>query len=172
MVQLSWMNPFDHDVNQDPTPDIMRKENIYDVTCVLAFIIVPLVFMVFVYARIFLEVSRQIASLRKQTVSDSQDSRKLKYAERRVIMTFSMMLLVYTVCWLPYFILRLNDLTYINEFIIYVILWLRFLSSFLNPCLYIFGKKDFRFALKWLVRRDKRYQNEDIIPLDRVGAPV
>lgn len=172
LIQLSWMNPVDHDPHQELTPDVIKKENIYDVTCVLAFTVVPLVCMVFVYARIFNEVSRQIEFLRKQTAPDSQDSRKLKYVERKVVTTFAVMLLVYAVCWLPYFVLRLYRLDHISVIIMYVILWLRFLSSFLNPCLYIFGKKDFRSALKWSGRKDKRYHYKDMIPLKRVGAPV
>lgn len=170
LVQLSWMDPVQHDIYEDPSTDLIRKEKIYDVTCILAFIVAPLLCMVFVYAKIFAEVSRQIELLQKQNTPSGQKAKELKYAERKVVTTFSVMLLVYTICWLPYFILRLHRLDQVHVMIIYLSIWLRLLTSFLNPCLYIFGKKDFRAALKWSARKQKRCQYGNLLPLDRVGA--
>lgn len=169
LVQLSWMDPAHHDVNRVPSPDIIRSENIYDVTNLLVFFLAPLLCMVFVYGKIFAEVSRQIDLVQKQSTPGWEEAKEIKYTEKKVVTIFAVMLLVYTVGWLPYFILRLNRLEQLPPLMIYISIWLRFLTSFLNPCLYVFGKKDFRrAALKWRKTRNNYYGH--LLALDRVGA--
>lgn len=168
LVQLSWMDPVHHDVYQIPSPDVIRSENIYDITCLFVFFLAPLLCMVFVYARILAEVSRQIDLVQKQSTPGWEEAKEIKNTEKKVVIIFVVMLLVYTVCWLPYFILRLNRLEELPPLVIYICIWLRFLTSFLNPCLYVFGKRDFRAALKWRKTRNDRYGH--LLPLDRVGA--
>ena len=171
LVQLSWMDPVNHDIYQDPPHDVVRNENIYDVTSLLVFFLAPLVCMVFVYAKIFCEVSRQIDLLQKQSIPGWQEEKKLKYAERKAVTIFAVMLLVYTVGWLPYFALRLNRLDHLHPLVVHISMWLRFLTSFLNPCLYIFGKRDFREALKCMRRKSETsHEYGYMIPLDRLGA--
>lgn len=160
------MDPVHHDVYQDLTPDVIRNENIYDVTSLLVFFLAPLVCMVIVYAKIFLEVSRQIDLVQKQSTPGWEEAKEMKYTERKVVTIFAVMLLVYTVGWLPYFVLRLNRLDEVPHLVIYFSIWLRYLSSFLNPCLYVFGKRDFRAALKWRKGRKEQYAN--LLPLDHV----
>ena len=43
--------------------------------------------------------------------------------------------------------LRRFDLSALPDTFILAVVWLRYLASLLNPCMYIFGKKDFRKAL-------------------------
>ena len=159
-----------HDVYQIPSPDVIRKENIYDITCLLVFFLSPLLCMVFVYAKIFVEVSRQIDLVQKQSTPGWEETKEMKNTEKKVVTIFAVMLLVYTVGWLPYFILRLYRLEHLPPLVIYLCIWLRFLTSFLNPCLYVFGKRDFRSALKWRKTRIERYSH--LLPLDRVGAKL
>lgn len=168
LVQLSWMDPAHHDVYQVPSPDVIRSENIYDITCLLLFFFAPLLCMAFVYAKIFAEVSRQINLVQKQSTPGWEEAKEMKNTEKKVVTIFAVMLLVYTVGWLPYFILRLNRLEELPPLVIYISIWLRFLTSFLNPCLYVFGKRDFRTALKWRKTRNDHYGH--LLPLDRVGA--
>ena len=168
LVQLSWMDPAHHDVYQAPSPDVIRSENIYDITCLLLFFLAPLLCMVFVYAKIFAEVSRQIDLIQKQSTPGWEEAKEIKNTEKKVVIIFAVMLLVYTVGWLPYFILRLYRLEQVPPLFIYICIWLRFLTSFLNPCLYVFGKRDFRAALKWRKTWNDHYGH--LLPLDRVGA--
>ena len=166
LIQLSWMDLVHHDVYQDPSADVIRMENIYDVISLLVFFFAPLVCMAFVYAKIFLEVSRQINLVQKQSTPGWQETKEMKYTERKVVIIFGVMLLVYTVCWLPYFILRLSPPEHLPHLLVYICIWLRFLTSFLNPCLYVFGKRDFRAALKWRKSRKDQYAN--LLPLYHV----
>ena len=126
--------------------------------------------MAFVYSKIFFEVSRQINNIRKESYPGWQKVEEMKNAERKVISIFAVMLMVYTVCWLPYFILRFifNDGD-LHPLVAHISTWLRFLTSFLNPCLYILGKKDFRKALSRRRSRDKRCQIFLADPLERSG---
>lgn len=168
LVQLSWMDIAHHDVYQIPPPDVIRRENIYDITCLLVFFLAPLLCMVFVYAKIFVEVSRQIDLVQKRSTPGWEEAKAIKNTEKKVVTIFAVMLLVYTVGWLPYFILRLHHLEQLPPLVIYICIWLRFLTSFLNPCLYVFGKRDFRAALKRRKTRNLHYGH--LLPLDRIGA--
>ena len=168
LVQLSWMDPVHHDIYQEITPDVIKKENIYDVTSLLVFFLAPLVCMMFMYAKIFLEVSRQIDLVQKQSTPGWEKAKEMKYTERKVVIIFAVMLLVFIVGWLPYFIIRLHHPKDVPHLAIYISIWLRYLTSFLNPCMYVFGKRDFRTALK--CRKTQKDQYANLLPLDRVEA--
>ena len=167
LIQLSWIDPIHHDIYKEATADVIRKEMIYDVVSLLVFFFAPLVCMVFVYVKVFSEVSRQINNIQKESTPGWQKAKEMKNTERKVVTIFAVMLLVYAVCWLPYFLLRFlfrkDDL---HLLVLYISIWLRFLTSFLHPCLYIFGKKDFREALKWWKAQKERYRI--FLPLDRL----
>ena len=171
LIQLSWIDPGSHNVYEEATAELIRKEIIYDAVSLVIFFFAPLVCMAFVYSKIFFEVSRQINNIRKESYPGWQKVEEMKNAERKVISIFTVMLMVYTVCWLPYFILRFifNDGD-LHPLVAHISTWLRFLTSFLNPCLYIFGKKDFRKAFSRRKSREKRCQIFFLAdPLERSG---
>ena len=170
LIQLSWIDPGSHNVYEEATAELIRKEIIYDAVSLVIFFFTPLVCMAFVYSKIFFEVSRQINNIRRESYPGWQKVEEMKNAERKVLSIFAVMLMVYTVCWLPYFILRFifNDGD-LHPLVAHISTWLRFLTSFLNPCLYILGKKDFRKALSRRRSRDKRCQIFLADPLERSG---
>ena len=169
LTQLSWIDPVHHDVYQESTADLLKKEMVYDVISLAVFFLAPLICMVFVYAKIYSEVSRQINNIQKQCTPGWQKAREIKNAERKAVRIFAVMLLVHTICWLPYFILRcIYQRADLHPLFAYIATWLRFLTSFLNPCLYTFGKKDFREAWKWRKTQKERFRN--LLPLNQLKA--
>ena len=146
LMQLSWMDPVHHDPYEEITDDIMRSELIYDVVFLTLFVAVPFVFTCFTYGRILLEIVRQSRTIQRQNVPGMSSTRKRIRHERKAIGIFAAMLLVYLICWLPYFSLRRIDISQMPLVCVYFILWLRFLASLLNPCMYILGKRDIRKA--------------------------
>ncbi|XP_031548936.1 octopamine receptor beta-2R-like [Actinia tenebrosa] len=152
-VQLIWHNPSTSDVNKDPSQKIKDIEVTYDIVNLVVFFGFPLCFMIFVNSKIFYEVVRQSNIMRQNNAPGMEDSKRRQRREWKAALIFVIMFIVYIVCWLPYFLWRLQqnigdsffELGMITE---YVFIYLRFLSSLLNPCIYVLGKNDFRKALK------------------------
>ena len=67
LIQLSWIDPGSHNVYEEATAELIRKEIIYDAVSLVIFFFAPLVCMAFVYSKIFFEVSRQINNIRKES---------------------------------------------------------------------------------------------------------
>jgi len=151
LIQLAWYITDDLDVYNRPE-SIKEKEIPYDIASIVLFFAVPLLAMIITYSFIFFEVLRQSRNIKKNSIPGYQENRKQTRHEWKAALMFAVMLVVFTVCWLPYFILRLQqnfgnkffELPHLAEYILHM---LRFLTSFINPCLYIFGKHDFRKAL-------------------------
>ena len=144
LVQLSWLDPFQHDLTEDPTDDVMKAELIYDIVFLALFFFFPFTVMSFTYAVIIFEIVRQSRTIQKQCVPYLKKARNRNRHERKAVAIFAAMLLVYIICWLPYFGLRRFDISEIPIPLVYAIFWVRYLASLLNPCMYIIGKQDFR----------------------------
>lgn len=157
LIHFSWINPWDHDVKKQLTKDERNNEIRYDIFCLIAYFVVPLVFMVYAYGHIFYQVLRQHKIMTYDNrpgalfgeARSSIDKNKWKAA-----LIFLVMLVVYVLCWLPYFSIRLyynfakqEDLIKIPAGILYLIMYQRFCTSLFNPLLYILGKQDFRKSI-------------------------
>lgn len=150
LVQLTWLDPFNHDPHdEDLTDSFQRTELVYDILFLILFFLIPLMVMCFTYARIIFEIIRQSRNIRRENTPSLPNTRKRSrnHHEWRAIAIFAAMMFVYIICWLPYFMLRRFDLSALPDTFILAVVWLRYLASLLNPCMYIFGKKDFRKAL-------------------------
>ena len=148
LVQLSWLDPFRHDVNAERSDDVLNAELIYDAIFLTLYFFCPMVFMLFTYARIILEIVRQSRNIHQNYLPTFPHTRSRNRHERKAVAIFAAMMFVYIICWLPFFGLRRFD--FFLELplpLMYVIFWLRFLASLLNPCMYILGKQDFRKAI-------------------------
>lgn len=150
LVQLAWIKP-EMSVQERPK-SIKDKEIPYDLLSIGLFFTVPLLVMLITYSCIFFEVLRQSRNIKKNSVPGYMENRRQDRHEWKAAIMFVIMVVIFVVCWLPYFILRLQHnfsdsfftLPHVTE---YILIMLRFLTSFINPCLYIFGKHDFRKAL-------------------------
>ena len=156
LVELIWLDPIHHDPNEDLTEDAQKAELIYDIVFLGLFFCLPFALMCFTYASIIVEIVRQSRNIQRQHIPSSQSARRRNRHEWKAIAIFAAMMLVYIICWLPYFSLRRFDMSMLPIPLLYVITWLRYLASFLNPCMYIFGKPDFRRAFFEHVRPIKR----------------
>lgn len=166
LVQLSWTD-FSQDVEDDHSEESKKMIIIYDIFCSIAFTGIPVVFMAFTYGQILYEVHRQSKNIQQHNTPGWQETRRSTKQEWKVATVFLIMLLVYIVCWVPFYILRLesvlgSDFFELNfsELAILLIHWLRFCSSLINPCLYILGKPDFRKASGFGRKKRQRYESE------------
>ena len=152
-MQFTWLDPIHHDVRENPTDEVAKVELAYDIVFLTFFFFLPFALMSFTYAYIIIEITRQSRNIRKHCVPGSELRRCRASHKRKAVPMFASMLLVYVVCWLPYFGLRRLDVTELPIPLVYVIVWLRFVASLFNPCIYIIGKRDFR---KVIFHRDAK----------------
>lgn len=147
LVQLSWVDLYNHDPGEEPTDAVLKAELIYDVIFLTLYFLVPIGLMFFTYSRITLEIARQSRNIHQNYLPTNSHSRGRNRHERKAVAIFAAMLFTYIICWLPYFGLRRFDMSELPIPLIYGIFWIRYLASLLNPCMYILGKQDFRKAI-------------------------
>ena len=144
LLQFTWLDPIHHDPHEGESDQFRKKELIYDIAFLALYFLFPVVSMLFSYVRIIFEIIRQSRNIQRHSTPGVSARRNRNYHERKAIVIFAAMILLYVVCWLPYFGIRRFDMSEAPLILLYCILWLRYLASFLNPCMYIFGKQDFR----------------------------
>lgn len=134
----------------NPTADQRRADFIYTI-CILFPMVAAFPLMVFAYIRIFMEIRRQHKLDQEHERLQGGNSQTIE-KEIRTVCVFVAMMLAYVFCWAPMAIIRVNF--YISNSVgllppeaRYTIALLPFVTSFLNPCCYGLGKKDFRSAL-------------------------
>ena len=149
LVQLTWLDPLNHDpLEVQLSDEFLKKEMIYDIVFLTLFFFIPMAFMFFSYVRIVFEIIRQSRNIRQQNISSLNPRKGRSRYEWKAIAILAAMMLVYIICWLPFFgIRRLDYYDQMTIPLIYVIIFFRYLASLLNPCMYILGKRDFRKAL-------------------------
>lgn len=166
LIQLAWFD-LNQDVNDDHGTETGMKFVVYDIFRLVAFIGIPAAFMAFTYARIFYEVRRQTRNIHKNNTPGWQETQRSTKQEWKIAAIFLLMLVVFLVCWVPFSLLRVEEILqadfielHLSDVARVLIYWMRFCSSFINPCLYILGKPDFRNATG--LRRQKERQLSDL----------
>lgn len=158
-MQFTWFDPVHHDPHEELSKVALKAELIYDIFFLSFLFLLPFALMCFTYGSITFEIVRQSRNIQLQNLPSSHNAQRRNRHERKAIAIFAAMLLVYVICWLPYFGLRRFDLSELPTPLIYIVIWLRYLASLLNPCMYIFGKYDYRKALWELLRPVKIEHN-------------
>lgn len=151
LIQLAWID-YKRDDLEEENDDVMKHEIRYDVTSLVLYVAVPFMVMTTLYVDIFLEILRQYRNIKQYSSPGWAETKKRTHHEWKAVAIFSIMLLMFVICWLPFFTVRLQhnlgsdfyDLPLVVE---YVFIYLRFFTSVFNPCIYVFGKRDFRQAI-------------------------
>ncbi|XP_018427009.1 PREDICTED: beta-4C adrenergic receptor-like [Nanorana parkeri] len=129
---------------------------------------VPLVIMIFVYARVFIVATRQVNLIEKDKVrfngtpvpstknkrtSKRRPSGLLVIKEHKALKTLGFIMGVFTLCWLPFFvanIIKVFCTSLIDDSAFLFLNWLGYINSGLNPIIYC-RSPDFRKAFKKLL---------------------
>uniref|UniRef100_A0A8D0HLI0 Adrenoceptor beta 3 n=1 Tax=Sphenodon punctatus TaxID=8508 RepID=A0A8D0HLI0_SPHPU len=131
---------------------------------------VPLLVMIFVYARVFAVATRQIQLIEKDKVRFLQEpwvpsarcakgsrrrrpSRLLAIKEHKALKTLGIIMGTFTFCWLPFFvanIIKVFSRSLIPGQVFLFLNWLGYVNSAFNPIIYC-RSPDFRSAIKKLL---------------------
>ncbi|XP_062332272.1 adrenoceptor beta 2, surface a [Osmerus eperlanus] len=141
----------------------------YAITSSTVSFYIPLVVMVFVYSRVFQEAKRQLRKIDRSEgrfhhahnnnaaagaleSNDSRGAKKVKFClrEHKALKTLGIIMGIFTLCWLPFFLLNVVmaiwkvegiDLTF------RILNWIGYANSAFNPLIYC-RSPEFRYAFK------------------------
>lgn len=150
LVQLFWIKSDNEDLKNKITV-------IYDLIVLGLLVITPLILMALAYTHIFCVLRRQINKIKRSIRYICEES-TLKHdrKERRALLIYGAMILVYITGWFNYFLMALQeDLSQSTShsypiWVSVILLFLRLSTGIFNPILYTFLKQDFRIARKSL----------------------
>ena len=166
VIPLSWHTLDEAAITEFET----RTEDIdikYSLACIALFFVVPLLFMCYIYGRIFYISFKSNKSDRQLNKNLQQPScRSLLQGWRgRSVLLITMV--IFVGCWLPFFLMVLDahmessPLSPLPVSTERLLVFLGFFPPLLNPVLCTLAKKDFRNALKEVVfRREPSRQCE------------
>ncbi|KAJ0050057.1 hypothetical protein NL108_011849 [Boleophthalmus pectinirostris] len=138
----------------------------YAITSSIISFYIPLVIMVFVYSRVFQEAKRQLKkidqsvgrfhnsdnNLKSLEANNGRGQKKAKFClrEHKALKTLGIIMGIFTLCWLPFFLLNVVvafwkvdniDLTF------RILNWIGYANSAFNPLIYC-RSPEFRYAFK------------------------
>ncbi|KAI7797033.1 beta-1 adrenergic receptor [Triplophysa rosa] len=126
---------------------------------------IPLVVMIFVYARVYREAKQQLNKINKcegrfynNGVNNCKPNRKkttkiLALKEQKALKTLGIIMGTFTLCWLPFFIvnvMRVFCAQVVDKELFVFLNWLGYVNSAFNPIIYC-RSPDFRKAFKRLL---------------------
>lgn len=132
--------------------------------CLVAVFVLPYSFMIYAFVAIFRRISTtSTTGIGRKIVSEHHLNRQAAL-EKRCLILFVCMAMVYLVCWLPWFILMLLYGVFDEEDQLetpsHVFVLVRYATSIINPVLYTFFRRDFRLAFKSLFRRKRAHSSQ------------
>ncbi|XP_022809321.1 RYamide receptor-like [Stylophora pistillata] len=130
---------------------------IHTALCLVAVFLFPYVFMIYAFIAMF----RAITKRQRPSSVESNKLRKQKknQSDRRCILVFATMAIIFVSCWLPYFTAMLLVAIGIGDldFFLEACMVIRYITSFANPLLYTFFKRDFWSALRNLLQNRRKF---------------
>ncbi|XP_058654525.1 adrenoceptor beta 2, surface a [Onychostoma macrolepis] len=161
-----------------------HTNHVYAIISSIISFYIPLVIMIFVYSRVFQEARKQLKKIDKsegrfhaqnnskmQEVASShceaRTAKKPKFClkEHKALKTLGIIMGIFTLCWLPFFVLNVVRDIYNEKFpnmdpIAFKILnWIGYANSAFNPLIYC-RSPEFRYAFKEILCLNRsRYPN-------------
>ncbi|KAK3732419.1 hypothetical protein QZH41_006417 [Actinostola sp. cb2023] len=160
LIQLAWVDIHNYWAVTDAK---ITGGIIYHTFGATVCFICPFLIMAFIYGQMFAVIHRQVTSIRRQHIATESQNFSPIYAELRAISVFATMLAIFAFCWITWYISVFElyfheslDLKISNQGYM-AIDFFRFCTSFVNPLLYTYLKKDFRNAFKRMFKCRRRF---------------
>ena len=158
LTPLTWTIGHLTDVQHKPSDDFQHKMSIYETFVVSGGFLLPLTLMIFAHARMFAKIINALKLIHRQNRPShkSCNTNKNKY---KAAILFAVLLLVFTICWLFWFVVGLLNAVsnvrvreFFPKWALDSLMIIRYSTSFINPLLYTFFRPDFYTAFKTLFR--------------------
>uniref|UniRef100_A0A668AFB1 Beta-2 adrenergic receptor n=1 Tax=Myripristis murdjan TaxID=586833 RepID=A0A668AFB1_9TELE len=151
----------------------------YAITSSIISFYIPLIIMVFVYSRVFQEAKRQLRKIDQSVgrfhnvqntnpdsleANDGRGAKKTKFClrEHKALKTLGIIMGIFTLCWLPFFLLNVVVAIWKVDNInltFRILNWIGYANSAFNPLIYC-RSPEFRYAFKELLCMKKnRFPN-------------
>ena len=129
-----------------------RWRSIYNSVCLVTVFLLPYIYIIHAFLAMFRTISnRQRSSLVQKNIPQNK---KKSQSNRKCILVFAAMAIIFTCSWLPYFTIKLllgmgiQVLLNVMEAVVTI----RYITSFAKPLLYKFFKRDFLSSLRNLLQ--------------------
>lgn len=154
-IQFTWYN-WNNELTE-LKEETIRIDRVYFLLLIIAFFFVPLLSMIYMYSHVLAVSLRHIIAFRRRRKNLDQPVASIAHDLRGTFILVTMML-IFISCWLPFFLLMLQDhvseeFLVIPEWGLCVIFYLRFIPPLANPVLCAFCKQDYRRAWRTLMRQ-------------------
>lgn len=153
-IQFTWYNLNELKKLKEET---IRIDRVYFLLIIIAFFFVPLLLMIYMYSHVLAVSFRHIIAFRRRRKNLDQPVASIAHDLRGTFILVAMML-IFISCWLPFFLLMLQD--HVSEqFLVIpawglcVIFYLRFVPPLANSVLCAFCKQDYRRAWRTFTRQ-------------------
>ncbi|XP_067422488.1 beta-2 adrenergic receptor isoform X2 [Emydura macquarii macquarii] len=169
-IQMHWYRADGQDARNcyrnDSCCDFFTNQAYAIASSIISFYL-PLVVMVFVYARVFQVAKKQLKKIDKcegrfhqQNNLQEQNGRashrrtsKFCLKEHKALKTLGIIMGTFTLCWLPFFIVNIVHVIQDNiipNYLYLILNWLGYVNSAFNPLIYC-RSPDFRYAFQELL---------------------
>ena len=152
VIQLSWQNLQEEALTEfDETAEEIDIK--YSVTCIVLFFAIPLLLMYYLYGHIFY-ISFKRKKRDRQLNKNFQQAHRSVLEEWRGRSVLLITMVIFAGCWLPFFLMVLDEHMQSSPFsplpvlVERLLIFVGFIPQLLNPVLCTLVKKDFRRALK------------------------
>ncbi|XP_054899480.1 LOW QUALITY PROTEIN: adenosine receptor A2b [Poeciliopsis prolifica] len=130
-------------------------------------VLVPLLIMLGIYVKIFTVARKQLRQIELKCVGNGDNQNKsLLQKEIRAAKSLSIIVGLFTLCWLPVHILNCLTLFYGDlkkpVFVMYVAIILSHANSAINPIIYAYRIQDFRSTFRKILVRHFLCQKEEL----------
>ena len=132
----------------------------FTIFCMVFALLLPYIFLIYAFVSMFKAISGSPSPNKNQQTKLMGRKHSLaarSTGERKCLLLFATMAIVFLICWLPWFVIFLLyqlPLDYSKlEVPSHVALIVRYMTSVVNPLLYTFLKRDFHRALKFVFSR-------------------
>ena len=161
-IPFAWISTLHPEVH----PVSMKLSLGYAIFCLVVALVLPYIFLIAAFVVMFKAMSRKSTkeSRNQQLLHRNQSVLKQKAGERKCLVVFATMAVVFAVCWFPSFIVFLITQLVEKEMqtVPKVSLLVRYLTSVIDPLLYTFLKRDFYNSLRFIFTDGKRRRTSSL----------
>uniref|UniRef100_A0A3P9JJG4 Beta-1 adrenergic receptor n=1 Tax=Oryzias latipes TaxID=8090 RepID=A0A3P9JJG4_ORYLA len=165
-ILMHWSrDSMDTDCYENPQCCDFVTNRAYAISSSVISFYIPLVVMIFVYARVYREAKKQLKKIDKcegrfhntltglTSKCKKRPSKILALREQKALKTLGIIMGTFTLCWLPFFIVnvvRVFCAELVDKNVFVFLNWLGYVNSAFNPIIYC-RSPDFRKAFKRLL---------------------